>query len=301
MPPVVRPFNEGFMNHIGWLTQMVNALARQQNLTFCDNQGRAVVNLGLAPLSNPPAFGLQAVNPSNGVQTMLLAGDDNGNAAMTFYASDGSTPLIRLNQSGLTGYASSGAALMTLNDSAMTFYASNGTTPLIEVNDTGLTQYDSGGHTRMQMGELPNGDYGLAYYSAANDGTYAELFPVESAYAQGTLTTTSSTETTIAGSPSVTATLGASGDALVTVSAFIGMSVAAESAVWLTIDGNSVGQWIAVSSGASGPVATNASSTRRLSNMGSAPGAGSHTFGLEFSSSSGTAQFSAIGLIVQPL
>jgi hypothetical protein len=87
-----------------------------------------------------------------------------------------------------------------------------------------FTFTDSGGHTRAQVGQLPDEDFGVAIYSPANDGTYAELLPPFSQYAAPAVTATSTSYAALAGSPSVTATLGAHGDAIISVSAFIQLS-----------------------------------------------------------------------------
>lgn len=134
-------------------------------------------------------------------------------------------------------------------------------------------------------------------------GASQDIFPVSSHFHKTTLTTTSTTPVSLPTSPTVTAIIGKSGDALVTISAFIGMTPnPAESSISLTIDGTLHGQWCAASASAS-RVGLNSSTVRRLSDQGITLTKGSHTFALKYTSSKSTttAQFSAIGLVVQPL
>lgn len=167
-------------------------------------------------------------------------------------------------------------------------------------NETGTVAVWFYGATGAALVKLD--ETGLHYFTPA--GTHSEtLFPVASHYHNGTLTTTSTTPVSLPTSPTVTATVGKSGDALVTVSAFIGMTGAYTSSIYLTIDGTTHGQWCAASSSAGGPIGLNSTTVRRLSDIGIALTPGSHTFALAYASSNSanSAKFSAIGLVVQPL
>lgn len=165
----------------------------------------------------------------------------------------------------------------------------------------GLWLYDTGGNVRVKLGDLPNGDEALAYYSLDNDGSYQELFPFTDSYVDGTLTTSSTTLTTVAGSPTLTTTVGQSGDCEITVGSFISQPVAGTARVALVVDGGTPKSILAISSAAGG-VAGNLQSTRRYVPWFGTPLApGPHSFALLYDTSSGVASFSANLLKVQPI
>src|SRR5579875_2817359 len=91
--------------------------------------------------------------------------------------------------------------------------------PITEVGPDGVTIQSSSGAVRAQLGLLANGDYGLQVVNT--DGSSQEILPTISAFAAAQISTTSTSWVSLAGSPSLTATLGASGNAVVTVGAQI--------------------------------------------------------------------------------
>jgi hypothetical protein len=167
-------------------------------------------------------------------------------------------------------------------------------------NTVSLKFFDPSGNPRTQIGELNNGDYGLAVFSTANDGTYQEIRPVVDAYASVVGSTSSTSYTTISGSPTLTVDLGASGDAVVTVSAFITLgSVAAEGEVALVINNNAPLTILAFAGAAGG--AASCSSTRRLASWDALGSPGSNSFSLQYLTTAGTANFQAVSILVEPL
>jgi len=161
---------------------------------------------------------------------------------------------------------------------------------------------DDSGNVRLQLGTLPDGDFGLAYFTPGTS-IYQTLWPLVSDYADATISTESTSWTALAGSPTVTAVLGASGDAMVTVSAFIGMGVADSTcSIGLAVDGGSPEQWVALSSAST--VGVNATTVRQLSKSGiGALTKGPHTFTLQYMTTDGSADanFSAQCLVVEPI
>jgi hypothetical protein len=84
----------------------------------------------------------------------------------------------------------------------------------LETSFTGVK--DSLGNTRIKTGLLANGDYGIALIDGL--GNTDELLPsVRGFYVTG-ISVTSTSYASPSGSPSVTAQIGANGDAIVTVS-----------------------------------------------------------------------------------
>lgn len=57
-----------FYRLIGQLQASVRALQTQQQATYTDSQGRAIINVGLVPGSNPARFGLQFLDPATGAE-----------------------------------------------------------------------------------------------------------------------------------------------------------------------------------------------------------------------------------------
>jgi hypothetical protein len=159
---------------------------------------------------------------------------------------------------------------------------------------------DPQGNLRVKLGLLSNGDYGIQLTDV--DGHSVELLPGVDNYHNGTLSTTSTTPVALTGSPTVTCDIAASGNCEVTAGAFVGVDATAEGLMWLTVDGTSVGQIAGVSNGNSAGIGGNVQSTRNLALwQGSGLTPGQHAFGLLFSATSGTANFSAIYLKVQPV
>lgn len=160
---------------------------------------------------------------------------------------------------------------------------------------------DANGRTRMKSGLLPNGDFGILLIDA--QGNQQELLPAVSDYHDGTLSTASATPVSLVGSPSVTVVIGASGDCKITCGSFIGVGSNASGIVYLQIDGGASTSILELSDAdPSGAAAANVQSTRKYSQWtGGTLTPGSHTFGLLYSSSSGTSNFSSNWLEVQPI
>jgi hypothetical protein len=98
---------------------------------------------------------------------------------------------------------------------------------------------DPAGNTRVEMGLLqnpPSGvvDYGLRLTDA--NGLKQEILPMVEDSAPGTLSTTSATPVTLAGS-AVTAVIGASGDFIVEMCSQIGIAAGGAGSAALTVNG----------------------------------------------------------------
>ena len=170
----------------------------------------------------------------------------------------------------------------------------------------GLTVVDSKLRVRVQIGLLSNGDYGLLLTDTA--GNTQEVLPTVHAYRNTVISMTGYGPSTLAGSPSVTATIGQSGNALVTVSAFVQCpSVAGSTSggIYLNVDGGANYGGAGVSG--SGPyVAGTCTTTYDVKLLtGAALTPGSHTFSLSYYANSGSpsnvTNFSLTSLIVQPV
>jgi|SRR5579875_416351 len=177
--------------------------------------------------------------------------------------------------------------------------------PITEVGPDGVTIQSSSGAVRAQLGLLANGDYGLQVVNT--DGSSQEILPTISAFAAAQISTTSTSWVSLAGSPSLTATLGASGNAVVTVGAQIAngsTSAAGGGAIGLSVDGGAptaYNPWTSYYSPVGGGYAS-VSQKMTLSAMEYAPGSGEHTFALKFQAVESTgALFSTISLVVEPI
>jgi hypothetical protein len=107
------------------------------------------------------------------------------------------------------------------------------------------------------------------------------------AYAAGGLSCTSTSVTELAGAPSVTATIGMSGDCVMTYSAYIGGAAANTGYVWLMVDGTNYGGGNAFLQANAG--IDTARSIRFKLYTGSTLSQGSHTFSMGFSNSTTSA------------
>ena len=183
-----------FQAQIARLERMVKAIASQQNLVISNNQREKVLTLGVAASlpastytapdsSNAPTFALQLLNP-------------NG------------TPMMQVGEQFDSAYSP-----------GMVFFSANGD-PLVILDDAGLTVKDSGGNTRVQVGELPNGDYGLQVTDTA--GTTRAVNPLYSVDGPTSTTVAPSTSYATFGFPTLTVPIGASGTALVMAGALLG-------------------------------------------------------------------------------
>lgn len=167
----------------------LRALETQQQMILSNLQGQPIMSLGLQPGSNPPQWGLG-----------LLRKNFAGRAA--FFGED-----------------ATGAV-------AVKFFAANGRTVLLEVTATGLTGYNLSGTKEVQVGALGSSQYGLAVRGPT--GLMQRVGGVGHGYVQTTglgQSTTSLTWATLATpGPSVTCTIGTSGQALIMMAAYMGVA-----------------------------------------------------------------------------
>src|SRR5579875_2203009 len=196
----------------------------------------------------------------------------------------------------------------------------------VKINGTiyyGMALLNSSGDVVVLLGQLLDGTYGIALYNAFGvpitevgpdglqvvntDGSSQEILPTISAFAAAQISTTSTSWVSLAGSPSLTATLGASGNAVVTVGAQIAngsTSAAGGGAIGLSVDGGAptaYNPWTSYYSPVGGGYAS-VSQKMTLSAMEYAPGSGEHTFALKFQAVESTgALFSTISLVVEPI
>lgn len=164
---------------------------------------------------------------------------------------------------------------------------------------------DAQGNLRLQEGLLPNGDYGLAFYDANNDGGFKELFPSTVSYFAGLITTTSLTYAAGTGSPTVEPTLGAHGDGLIIVSANIGINSANDTgSVGISIDGAPPGGDTIWASASASLIATSACLVLTVAELNGGtpltPGPHSFTMQQRGSTAGHTFNFSRNALVVWP-
>jgi hypothetical protein len=159
-----------------------------------------------------------------------------------------------------------------------------------------IVALDATGNRRAVFGELADGRFGVAIYDENNDGGYIELNAPESAsWNSTTLSTTSTTDTTLANSPSLTVSVGASQKCLVMVSAVLGNTAADGCVATVYADGVSTGPKISLQS----PSAVQSTCANNLVVSGLAQG--SHALTIEYRSVSGaTANFGQIAITAIP-
>jgi hypothetical protein len=154
---------------------------------------------------------------------------------------------------------------------------------------------------RVVVGLLPSGDFGILLQDPA--GNTQELLPALSSYVNGTLSTTSSTAASIAGSPSITANIGASGDCELTVAAYINVPAGALGTVFIVADGGAAWSLTALDN-FNGSAALSASVCGMVKWKQRTAGSltpGSHAFTLKYATTAGTANFSQNYFKVQPV
>ena len=78
MPGVNLPPEQQFYARFAALEQQVRAIAQQQNIAITNQLDQPVLNIGLAPGSNPPKYGLQFLTPATGVENMFIGEDSTG-------------------------------------------------------------------------------------------------------------------------------------------------------------------------------------------------------------------------------
>jgi hypothetical protein len=166
---------------------------------------------------------------------------------------------------------------------------------LIDTN--GMANFDSTGQPRATVGILPSGDAGLAVYDRSNSGVYQELLPASVVTSAGLQTITSTSQTSLGVGP--TATIGASGKAIVRLAAYVGTTASNQSGtVTVYIDGVTASTEIVVGNTGT-QIAVSAEAVTEATGL--TPG--SHTFvAYATSSLSGTAvNVSEIAVEVQPI
>ena len=162
---------------------------------------------------------------------------------------------------------------------------------------------DQNGIQRVRVGYLPNGDYGV--WVSDTLGNVQEFLPTVSSFYAAQLSTSSTTPATLSSAPSVTAIIGASGDAIIEMGANISASGAGIGGlVYPEIDGALTtvagNQWLLYNLNQSN--ATCYASVLVSQFFGSKLTAGSHTFTQKYSvHSAGTALFTANVLKVTPI
>ena len=150
----------------------------------------------------------------------------------------------------------------------------------------GWAAYDAAGNERVLIGQLADGDYGMAIYSQANDGSYIEINDPVVSPTSGLMSTASTSFTALGSSPSLPIAVGASGKAFVTLSGTIGMSVVgastAQGLAQLYVDGVAQGPEIAASLtlSASGGLQITGSSPTIITGLSQ----GAHTLSIEYKS-----------------
>jgi hypothetical protein len=165
------------------------------------------------------------------------------------------------------------------------------------VVDGVTTVNDATGVVRTQFGLLSDGTYGLAVRNPTGSlvNVNNTLFPVIGSYGP-TQNVTATAWTLLPSGPSVSATIGESGRALVTVTCDLGLAVTGMTA-YLGFNcptGNFLSGWLSVSS----TVLIAGSVGRPVMVTGLTPGV--RTFSAIAYVTSGTGQFSQTALIVQP-
>jgi hypothetical protein len=170
----------------------------------------------------------------------------------------------------------------------------------------GMAVYDGSTTVpRVQVGQLPNGDYGLSVGDA--NGNSQEILPAVSSYVAAQLTQHSVGTSGLSGSPSVTCDIGASGNAQIIIGASVQLPTAGgsntQAGIQFTIDGSGTYGFVQLgaSLGASDIMVASVSQTYTLSGLGQTRTAGSHTFGLVYYSNTGGASFQYNFLEVRPL
>lgn len=208
MPPVLRPSTPWFVDQIRSMKMMIRKLAMQQSATYAKpgvtgtrpstctpGQNTPVVNLDQIPASaqtQSRRYGLQTLDPQ-GKQRLMVGEQSDGSHGLWVYSAKTGKAVLK------TGELTSNA------------------TP-----DYGMIVEDPTGNTRVQLGELVDGDYGLSVTDPATSTT-TQFLPVYEASVTSSSATTSTSYATLGG-PSKAPTIGASGQALLTVNSLVGVT-----------------------------------------------------------------------------
>jgi hypothetical protein len=308
--------------HLGGQAALVAAQAQRQTTTIVDSSqatttdgvttpGPVVAYLGQVPsgmpTSNPrwvskarPIFGLQIQDTSTGNPVLHVGTQPDATHGMWSLDDDGNVVLKvgEIVDASVFSGTLYGEALYASSGDLVALFGQ------LPSGDYGVAIYDTAGNLRAQLGELPSGDYGLMVEDI--DGNTQEVLPAVFKYAGGPFVTASTSPTAIAGSPSVTAVIGQSRNALVTVSCQLLSSIHNDSAniditVDITVDGTDHGTILTLSGDADN-LSVPCSYVTPLDTF-TTPSAGSHTFALKYwtSNAASTMEATVVTLIVQPI
>lgn len=271
MPGVYPPNN--LASVLRQLALRLRAVETQQQATYSNLQGQPVITTGNQPGPRPYMYGYQFWNPSTG-QPLAFFGEDGGLVALYYYSAEGQKQ-SQYDETGLHFYDTSG-------------------NEVVRLDSTGLHVYDSSDRNRVNLGGLSNGDYGLQVIDPS--GQSNEIRPTYSAsnYTSGSLNTTLS-----AIGSAVTATIGESGRALVTGSAYFGIGANMTATGYVYVDGTTAtGEpEIVLSNSNSGGIAGTVSATTVVSGL--TPG--SHSFQIYANVSTGSGSYGETAVTVIPL
>lgn len=317
MPGILPPDGHEFFQMFGQVRQQARALATQQNGVTTNLQGQPILVMGMVPGSDPPAYGLQVVNQNFGSSLAFFGQDSNGDVALQFFDVNGNLrmqidtaglhqynssgdELMLLDENGITIYNSSGDVLMVLDGAGLTLNNSSGS-PLVTLSDTGLTAgpvtldasglqagggvevnsnglevYD-GSTLRVQAGVISSSPalYGLAVRPIGVSVMEQVGGTVSASGGGGTATPTAVADLGV----SVTATVGPSGYAIVTLSSSVEMNGGSTSGGYayagIGIDGGSATEYLALQTNlANTQLTIQCSATVLVGGLS----AGSHTF-----------------------
>jgi hypothetical protein len=171
----------------------LRALETQQQSIISNLQGQPILAFGLQPGSNPAEYGIGLLNKAFGTPLAFFGEDAAGNV-------------------GLYYYDASGVKQSAYDANGLHFYDSSGD-EVVRLDSTGLHVYNSSGVAQMNAGKLSNGDVAVEVIDAS--GQSNEIRP-QYVSGSGTETTSSTTALAVSGT-SVTATIGATGNAFVTL------------------------------------------------------------------------------------
>lgn len=279
MPGTYEPPN--LPQQIADLARKVHSLAAQQQSVISNGLGQPVIVNGRIPGSNPSEYGTQVVNPATG-------------KALAFFGEDGS------GNAGLFYYNGSGQKLSQYDETGLHFYDTSGH-EVTRIDSTGLHVYNSSGTEEVAAGLLNSSpvQYGLAVlpYGGSLLQAVVGFLTVQ----PPELDNVTSTPWTAFGSPNtVTAEIGPSGQASVTVNVGIATNTANEQGlVGVSTDGGTAVTYASLSSAAG---AVSSVVAGQIVVTGLSPG--THTFQLQYQTANdGTSKCSFYGpaLIVQPL
>ena len=311
MPPVPIPAEQYFFHRMAVTEQRLSAIETNQQSTLTDAEGRPVVNIGLAPASNPAQYGIQLVNPATGGQLAMFGVQEDGTTSQSFFDGSGNlrtkidsagqhfydgagNQLVTIDSAGLHVWNTSGVEVTRLDGAG--FHSYSGGAELTRIDTTGMHSFTSNGAERVRAGQLVSGDYGLQVIDTT--GASQEILPAVEQYV-ATLINVSSTTYVSDGGPSVSAVVGASGKVKLDATAQIISNTASDGAyVGLAIDGT-INRDLLWCYSAGGQTVATCAATVIITGLS----AGSHTFEMQYRHSSGTnpADFQQRSLVVTPI